>query len=106
MDRWENIKTKTKSFHQLVYRWAATIGKDLHLDDIHKEGVCKIIGFKTNDIKDQTPKKKSIIDNNQGVIGCWLSHKRLLTHLSKQNLPTHYAHMITEDDIDFPENLI
>ena len=101
-ERMQNIQSKTKSFQHLVKRWPATVGKDVNIHEAHNQGVSKIIGFKTGDIKDQTPKPKDKIDNNQGIVGVWLSHKRVLTHLSKQNLPDSYAHMITEDDIDFP----
>ena len=41
-----------------------------------------------------------------GEIGCWLSHKRLLTHLSKQDYPENYGHLICEDDVIIDPNFI
>ena len=43
---------------------------------------------------------------NTGVIGCWLSHKKLLQYLS--SLPAHDndLHLIIEDDIHVPPSLL
>jgi GR25 family glycosyltransferase involved in LPS biosynthesis len=43
---------------------------------------------------------------NTGVIGCWLAHKTLLQDLATQNAKNNAAHLILEDDIHVPPNLM
>jgi GR25 family glycosyltransferase involved in LPS biosynthesis len=43
---------------------------------------------------------------NAGVVGCWLSHKRLMTHLASLDVPEYYGHLIVEDDVDIPTDFL
>jgi hypothetical protein len=43
---------------------------------------------------------------NTGVIGCWLSHKKLLQYLSTLTVGDDDLHLIIEDDINVPSSLL
>lgn len=43
---------------------------------------------------------------NTGVIGCWLSHKKLLQYLSSLPARDNDLHLIIEDDIHVPPSLL
>jgi GR25 family glycosyltransferase involved in LPS biosynthesis len=48
-------------------------------------------------------KRTTTILQKPGVIGCWLSHKRLLRHLgSLSTVSSSVGHLILEDDVDIP----
>jgi GR25 family glycosyltransferase involved in LPS biosynthesis len=47
-------------------------------------------------------KETTTILQKPGVIGCWLSHKRLLRHLNSLHVSSSFGHLITEDDVDIP----
>lgn len=100
VDRWENIKKQTGHIQWKVHRWPATLGKAVRKNEAHVEGVCQIMTLKT-DTKKDAYMLKTTIENNHGKVGCWLSHKRLLTYLSNLDMPDHHAHLIVEDDISF-----
>jgi len=98
-ERWAHMKKATAKFGDKVQRFPATDGK-LITDPrgIHKEGVgyyfTRVAGKKDGELV------------NKGVVGCWLSHKRLLVHLAKQNRPYNYGHLILEDDVDIPDDFL
>lgn len=93
-ERWNNIASRTAHIKDIVHRWPATYGKTQTRDDIHKDGV----GFAMTQGGDRTSKELS----NAGVVGCWLSHKRLLQHLATLDVPDSTGHLISEDDTEFP----
>ena len=97
--RWEHMKSSTSHLGTIVNRFSAMDGKTIRdRSVIHKEGVghyfTKTVG---------KPSKEIV---NKGVVGCWLSHKRLLQHLAKQDRPYNYGHLILEDDVDIPDDFL
>jgi GR25 family glycosyltransferase involved in LPS biosynthesis len=43
---------------------------------------------------------------NVGTIGCFLSHRNLLSKLSKMDVSDDYGHLILEDDIELPKQFL
>lgn len=100
-ERWQNIESQITNFRPLVHRWPATNGKLLTREEIHKEGVGYAM-TRTGDI--QLDSKGEM--RNRGVVGCWLSHKRLLTHLASLDVPGTHGHLVVEDDVMFPTDFL
>ena len=97
-DRWQNIKRQALRLKNMpVNRWNATNGKNITPDEAKKGGVDETIAKFD---------KNKIVSTNAGEVGCWLSHKFLLEHLAKQNVPSNFGHLILEDDVDLPDNLL
>ena len=86
--RWEHIQAQGLD----IRRWNATYGKQITIDEAKKWGVDSLITRST--------KTNKMVHNNVGEVGCWMSHKQLLTHLATQNVPDNYGHLILEDDVD------
>lgn len=99
--RFENIQARTRHIHDIVHRWSATNGKELTRELAYPDGV----GYAMSRTGTQTEDTKGVM-RNRGVIGCWLSHKRLLTHLASLDLPDHHGHLIVEDDVEFPADFL
>jgi len=98
-ERWENIMKKSSSLKNVsITRWNATYGKDITRDQAKRGGVDETIT--------KFDSKDKIVSTNAGEVGCWLSHKLLLEHLAKQNIPSNFGHLILEDDIDFNPEFI
>lgn len=98
MKRNEHMQTNIQNFGVPVTRWTATYGKEMRRDIAAKEyGVCTSI-TRSND--DDVNKINPYVLHQPGVIGCWISHKRLLTHLNTLALPSSHGHFIIEDDIE------
>lgn len=98
-ERWNHMRDSTLRFGNIVHRFSAMDGKTItERESINKEGV----GFYFTRISG-----KSIDEYiNKGVVGCWLSHKRLLTHLSKQDHQNDYGHLVLEDDVAIPDDFL
>lgn len=96
-ERRVHIENQAKEHNIKIQRWPATYGKTEQADKAYKDGVSGIILFQS-DIK--RPEKQNIGNNNLGAVGCWLSHKRLLQHLSKLPVSGSHGHLILEDDIN------
>jgi len=91
-DRW-------KSFSGLnVNRFNATDGYNINIYDASKDGVSPLIMLKTDSTRDVYYNKRQI-ENNEGKVGCWLSHKRLLRHLLTLECSDSDIHLILEDDV-------
>ena len=97
VDRWNAIRNDTNHIRWMIHRWPATVGSTIKKNDAHMEGISQMMILKTAPI--DIYYKKNDIENNQGKVGCWLSHKRLLTYLSSLDMPDDHAHLIVEDDI-------
>jgi GR25 family glycosyltransferase involved in LPS biosynthesis len=82
-------------------RWPGTDGKKEERHTALLDGVST--GLSISMDKEANSKSSKVL-THPGVIGCWLSHKRLLKHLNTLNVPDHYGHLIMEDDIIIPEN--
>jgi len=97
-DRWDNMRNQTARLGDMVHRFSAMDGKTItERDSLLKEGVSKIVTVDGN-------KWDNII--NKGVVGCWLSHKRLLQQLANQDHQHDYGHLILEDDVHIPEDFL
>ena len=97
--RLEHYMKQVKAIPAPVHRWAATHGRQVERDDARAEGVCSSL---TRSADPEENKKTTKIIHKPGVVGCWLSHKRLLTHLSTLPVSSNTGHLITEDDVDIP----
>ena len=103
-DRWNNIRQHTIPSVQ-IHRWPATLGANVKRGPAHMEGVSQMAMLLT-DSPPEVYYKKTDAENNQGKIGCWLSHKRLLAYLSNLQLPDDHAHLIVEDDIQLHDGFL
>ena len=88
--RWKNIEEQGKGL--AIHRWEATYGKKTSIHEAAKWGVTELVTSQKG--------KGFLIQNKAGEVGCWMSHKRLLTHLAELNVPDNYGHLILEDDVD------
>jgi len=93
-DRWYDIQLELiKLFPLKVSRWSATDGKQLTIKDMINEKIPEsIYGVKGFD-------KPLNETNKYGVMGCYLSHKKLLKYLETLNVNPNDGHLILEDDI-------
>lgn len=96
-DRWNHIET-TYTGTPVLHRWNATHGKTTTRDEAFLEGVDYRMSRSCSSSQDV---QSEYVLKNVGVIGCWLSHKRLLRHLAQQDAHKDDGHLICEDDIDF-----
>jgi len=101
--RMENVLKQQNYLPVAVQRWKAAYGKEENRKQIMAEGVQDIISRSPNN---EENKKSDKVLLRAGEIGCWLSHKRLLTYLSKQDYPPNYGHLILEDDIKIDPDFI
>jgi GR25 family glycosyltransferase involved in LPS biosynthesis len=92
VDRWAKFKNTD------INRWKATNGYEICRWDALKDGVTNLSMWNTN-CSSAEYYTSSKIENNHGKIGCWLSHKKLLQHLSTLNYDDDYKHLILEDDV-------
>jgi len=100
-ERWNQITKHTSHIQDIMHRWSATYGNELRREDIHAEGV----GFAMTRTGIQKDDNAGVL-RNTGVVGCWLSHKRLLQHLAALDVPDYYGHLIVEDDIEIQEDFL
>lgn len=103
-ERWQNIQAKTKHIEDKVHRWSATHGKDLTRDQAQTYGVGYIVTMSRDSQKDTNTDK--ITSANRGAVGCWISHKRVLTYVAGQPAHENAGHLICEDDAEFPTNFL
>lgn len=101
-ERWDNIKTTTTTIALPVNRWAATYGKDLTGDQMADQGV----GYAMVNSGKGPHSTRGDEKRNLGVVGCFISHKTLLAHLATLDVPEYYGHLILEDDVVIPKNLL
>ena len=106
-ERWQNIQQKASQNSQIqqrLQRWPAILGKDLTRDQAQKAGAGYVITMKRDFNEDR--KTDKITSANVGAVGCWISHKKLLTYLADQPLPDDAGHLICEDDVEFPADFL
>lgn len=97
-DRWAHMRDTTIRFGDMIHRFPAMDGKTItDRDQVHNEGV----GYYLTTLQN---KREEII--NKGVVGCWLSHKRLLQHLATLDCQNDYGHLVLEDDVNVPEDFL
>jgi GR25 family glycosyltransferase involved in LPS biosynthesis len=98
--RWAHMVQSTQQFGEKVHRFPAMDGKTIRDPrPVHTEGVgyyfMRVTGGKEGELV------------NKGVVGCWLSHKRLLTHLAGlSGVGAGVGHLILEDDVQLPDNFL
>jgi hypothetical protein len=83
-------------------RWPGTYGKGEDRMAAWRDGVA----FLWSTVPDEAENKRtSTILSRPGVLGAWLSHKRLLQLLASLPVPSSHGHLILEDDIHFVPDL-
>ena len=101
-ERWSAMQAASASCPLKIQRWRATYGPDLSVDDLYKEGVgYAIIAKGSGPYRDQLKEKR-----NLGVAGCFISHRRLMTHLASLPFAAGDGHLILEDDVDLPHGFL
>jgi GR25 family glycosyltransferase involved in LPS biosynthesis len=97
-ERWNHMRDITTRLGDIVHRFSAMDGRTItDREQVHPEGVgyyFTLVRGKHDDIV------------NKGVVGCWLSHKRLLTHLSTLDHQHDYGHLVLEDDVQLPADFL
>jgi len=97
-ERWKNIQRATSRYADKVHRFSAMDGKSIvDRESIHNEGV----GYNFTLVRG---KMDEVV--NKGVVGCWLSHKRLLTQLAAEDRQNDYGHLVLEDDVAIPDDFL
>ena len=77
-------------------RWSGTYGKNEDRMAAWRDGVA----FVWSTVPDESENKRSTtILSRPGVLGAWLSHKRLLQHLATLPVSSSHGHLIMEDDV-------
>ena len=99
-DRQRQFASMAHRLPKHAQRWRATDGRQEDRHTALLDGVST--GF-TKSMDKQANETSQKVLNHPGVIGCWLSHKRLLAHLASLPLPDSHGHLILEDDIVIPE---
>jgi GR25 family glycosyltransferase involved in LPS biosynthesis len=101
-ERWNNIKKLTTHTVPPVERWTAVNGKELTQNDMAIRGV----GYAMTRSGKGPYSEQGNDLRNQGVVGCFLSHKTLLERLSMLDVPDYYGHLILEDDVIIPDDFL
>lgn len=98
--RWDALMKSAASAGLPIERWPATYGKDIPYEEFRELGVGHAL------IRpDRTDKKRERLVN-LGVVGCFISTRRLLTHLSEQSFSNSAGHLILDDDIEIPHGFL
>jgi GR25 family glycosyltransferase involved in LPS biosynthesis len=100
-ERLEYIKTYSPFLPKPINRWKATYGKEEDRTDANNDGVHYLLS-RSNDAEENKNSNKVL--SKPGEIGCWLSHKRLLRHLSQLQVSSSTGHLILEDDVIISED--
>ena len=103
-DRMVYMQAQQARLPHPIQRWRAAYGKEEEREHIARYDGVQMIITKSGDAEEN--KKSSKVLNKPGEVGCWLSHKRLLTHLHKGNYPPNFGHLICEDDIEVPHDFM
>ena len=98
--RWNNILKSANEANLPLERWPATYGKDIPYEQFRELGV----GYAF--IKPDRLDKKRERLVNLGVVGCFISTRRLLTHLSEQSFSDSAGHLILDDDVEIPQGFL
>lgn len=94
VDRLTKFKENADKIGLAVIRWPGINGKALGSDAIQKYGV-------PQNIYEKYAAKKRL-----GVIGCYLSHSTLLSHLQSLHCSGNDYHLIFEDDAQLPADFL
>ena len=102
ISRWNSVKSTNLATELEIQRWTATYGKDLSQDELARQGVGYAMTRSGKGTYDEQGKDL----RNQGVVGCFLSHRNLLKYLGDKKVPDTYGHLILEDDITIPSDFL
>ena len=99
--RWRIMQDQAQSYNISMMRWPAVYGKDLKYDQLRDLGIGHAMA--RSDRFDLEHKNL----RNLGIIGCFITVRRLLQHLySMTNVHDSHGHMIIEDDVVLPPDLM
>jgi GR25 family glycosyltransferase involved in LPS biosynthesis len=98
VERFEHCMKMAPRLPKTPNRWVGTNGREEDRLSASVDGVSPLL---TESTKEESKKTNKIL-HSPGVIGCWLSHKRLLRHLQPLRVPNSYGHLIMEDDVNIP----
>lgn len=98
--RWDALMISAANAGLPIERWPATYGKDIPYEDLRGLGVGHAM------VKPDRHDKKRERLVNLGVVGCFISTRRLLTYLSEQSYSNSAGHLILDDDIEIPEGFM
>lgn len=98
--RWDTLIKSAANAGLPLERWPATYGKDIPYDDLRELGVGHAM------VRPNRHDKKHETLVNLGVVGCFISTRRLLTYLSEQSFSDSAGHLILDDDIEIPQNFL
>jgi hypothetical protein len=104
VDRMEHIRSQQDRLPKPIQRWRGAYGKEEDREQIVRDDGVQLIITKSSVAEEN--KKSSKVLNKAGEVGCWLSHKRLLTHLHKGDYPPNFGHLICEDDMVVPHDFM
>jgi hypothetical protein len=99
-ERWAAIEKKAAAGNIPLQRWPATYGKDIPYEKLRDLGVGHAMVRPDRHDKEH---KKLV---NLGVVGCFISTRRLLEHLSGMYVGSSAGHLILDDDVDLPADLL
>ena len=98
--RLAHVQDQARVISAPKHRWPATYGKSEDRRAARRDGVCMFLMVSDDEAEN---KRTTTILQKPGVIGCWLSHKRLLRKLgSLSTVSSSAGHLILEDDVDIP----
>jgi GR25 family glycosyltransferase involved in LPS biosynthesis len=101
--RLENFMKYQKYLPKTVQVWVGTNGKEEKRATAEKDGVPLSISESDDISKNES---NPYVLKKPGVVGCWLSHKRLLQHLVTLDVNDSAGHYINEDDNEIPSNFM
>ena len=101
VERYKYFRNMVQHVPSDVHRWPGTDGRTETRGAAARDGVST---FLTKSMNADEVKNSDRILFKPGVIGCWLSHKRLLRHLSSLPVENKHGHWIVEDDIIIPND--
>ena len=95
------MQKQAKDYNIPIKRWPATYGKDITYNELRALGIGHAM-VRSDRFDDEHKKSR-----NLGIIGCFITTRRLLQHLNGlKRIPDSYGHMILEDDIVLPPDLM
>ena len=98
--RWKAIEANGKRLGLPLQRFPGFDGRVLTRDTVHPLGVGRAM------IRPNRFDEKGEHLVNRGVIGCFIAHRALLTHLASLPYSDSVGHMILEDDIILPDDFL
>ena len=98
--RWNTLMNYASKANLSIERWPATYGKDIPYESFRELGVGHAM------IRPNRHDKKREHLVNLGVVGCFLSTRNLLRHLSSKSFSGSAGHLILDDDVIIPADFL